>query len=102
MSAAFDRDEDGAFFLARAYAMESTMQTIEGSPALSLSMTDLWKIGKGALIAAAGAIAAYVLQASGGWDFGPWTFVVVPLLSTAANALLKWLTNTTQIVRKEV
>ncbi|GIW81515.1 MAG: hypothetical protein KatS3mg105_3322 [Gemmatales bacterium] len=53
-------------------------------------MKEKWlKIGKGALIAGAGAALTYLSQAVSGADFGVWTPVVVALLSVAVNAVRK-------------
>lgn len=49
----------------------------------------LLKIGKGALIAGAGAVLTYLSQAVSGADFGLWTPIIVAALSVAVNAVRK-------------
>jgi len=49
----------------------------------------LLSIGKGALMAAAGAGLTYVAQFLSGADLGVWTPAVVALLSVAVNAVRK-------------
>ena len=61
-----------------------------GSPAFSFSSIDWLKIGKGALIAAAGAGLTYVTEWASGTDFGDYTPIVMAALSVAANIFRKY------------
>ncbi len=47
------------------------------------------KVAKGAGIAAAGAALTYLVQAVPGLDLGPWTPVVVAVLSVLVNVVRK-------------
>jgi hypothetical protein len=58
-----------------------------------LSKDDWLKIGKGALIAGAGAGAIYLVQTVGALDFGIYTPAAVALASILVNALRKWMAN---------
>jgi len=55
----------------------------------TLNKEQWFKIGKGALVAAAGALATYILQAVGQLDFGTLTPLVVAGASVLANYLRK-------------
>ena len=70
------------------------MPDLKGSPALSLSWDDGWKILKGALVAAAGAALTYLAEWVSGADFGEYTPVVVSLSAVLVNIARKWLLNT--------
>ena len=76
-----------------------TIQSI-GSPAGSLNWTDLQKVGKGALIAAAGAALTYLSEHLGSVDFGQYTPAVVAGISILINFGWKFLSNNseTQII----
>jgi len=63
------------------------------SGVFTVSNEDIKKIGIGALIAGAGALATYAIQAIGALDFGLWTPIVVAVCSVAANAIRKWMAN---------
>ena len=60
------------------------------SEKFSLNGIDFQKIGKGALIALAGAGIAFLGQLSG-MDFGSWTVLVGAMCSVAVNALNKFI-----------
>jgi len=47
----------------------------------------LIKVGKGALIALSGALAVYLGEVAGTFDFGTWTPMAVAVASILANAL---------------
>lgn len=70
------------------------MPELKGSPALSLSWHDGWKVLQGALIAAAGAGLTYLAEWVSGTDFGEWTPVVVSVSAVLVNVARKWLLNT--------
>jgi len=62
------------------------------SPSLWIDKVGLKKLGKGSLIAGAGAILTYIANDFGILDFGSqWTPIVVAGLSIAVNALRKLL-----------
>lgn len=61
------------------------------SSKFTLNKTDLSKIGKGALVAAGGALLTYLLGELPNVDFGQYTPIVVTVLSIAINAGLKFL-----------
>jgi hypothetical protein len=61
------------------------------SPKFTLNAEDLTKIGRGLLIALAGAVLTYLASIIGNVDFGPYTPVVVAVGSTLINAGLKFL-----------
>lgn len=63
---------------------------VEGSPKGSLNSNDWKKIGKGAMIALAGAALTFLAELIPGLDFGKYTLIVVPMLSVLVNAGLKW------------
>ena len=60
----------------------------------SLSKEDLTKLGKGMLIAVAGAVLTYGTEWVSGTSFGMWTPMIVAGWSVAANMIRKFLTNT--------
>jgi hypothetical protein len=59
-----------------------------------LNREDLKKVGKGALIAAIGAVVTYLIDLIPSVDFGVWTPVAVAGFSILANFVRKWLSNT--------
>lgn len=61
------------------------------SPKFTLNREDFYKIGKGLLIALAGAALTYLASVIGDIDFGPYTPVIVALGSVLINAGLKFL-----------
>lgn len=65
-----------------------------GSPNFSISIDDLKKVGTGALLAAFGAGAYYLIHWAGMVDWGPYTPIVVAALGVATNLLRKYVTNT--------
>lgn len=66
------------------------MKTNTQSPSGTMNSTDWKKVGKGFLIALAGAGLTILAEMIPGLDFGQYTLVVVPLLSTLVNLGLKW------------
>lgn len=60
------------------------------SPKFSLNKQDLIKVGKGALLALAGALGAYLLTLNGAVDAGVYTPFVAGALSVLANLLVKF------------
>jgi hypothetical protein len=62
-------------------------------PAGKLDIVGLKKVGKGALIAGAGAVLTYLTSAIPGVDFGPYTTLVAAGFSVLTNFLWKLLTN---------
>lgn len=67
-----------------------SVQTVGASPSMSLNTTDWKKIGKGALIATAGALLTYAAEIIPGIDFGQYQLIIAPLLMVLINAGLKW------------
>ena len=63
------------------------------SSVFTLGREDWLKIGKGALIAGAGAGAIYLIQVVGGLDFGIYTPAVTALAGILVNAIRKWMAN---------
>lgn len=59
----------------------------------SLDGMDFVKILKGALIVGAAAVLTALADGLTTIDFGPWTMVIIPLLSTAINIARKFLAN---------
>ncbi|MFO0806021.1 MAG: serine protease [Gemmataceae bacterium] len=59
---------------------------------------DLIKVGKGAAIAAAGAVLTYVTQWVSGGDFGSYTPMIVAVWSIVANAARKWIIPTAAVL----
>ncbi len=57
----------------------------------TLDSADLVKIGKGALLAGGAAAITYLVGALPGVNFGPYTGILVPILSVALNLVRKWL-----------
>lgn len=70
---------------------------MEGSKAFSLSKTDLLKIGKGLLIALAGAALTYLADMIPQVDFGTWTPMAVAGFSFLINAGQKYLLDTRSV-----
>ena len=78
-----------------AYTATPSMPTpYFGSERFHLAQEDLKRIGKGALIAAAGALLTYLADALPSIDFGSWTPVVVSVFSILVNIARKFLTDT--------
>lgn len=63
------------------------------SPSMSIDMIGLKKVGKGLLIAAAGAALTYLAEAIPGIDFGAWTPLVVAGTSVLVNFGRKFLSS---------
>jgi hypothetical protein len=57
-----------------------------------LTKTDLTKVGKGVLVALAGATLTYLTEWAASTDFGSYTPVIVATLSILANVVRKWST----------
>lgn len=57
-----------------------------------LTKTDLTKVGKGVLVAIAGATLTYLTEWAANTDFGSYTPVIVAGLSILANIVRKWST----------
>lgn len=57
-----------------------------------LTKTDLTKVGKGVLVAVAGAILTYLTEWAASTDFGSYTPVIVAGLSILTNIVRKWST----------
>jgi len=51
------------------------------------------KIGKGLLIALAGALVTFLVDLPNAYDFGKYSIIVVAVASTLVNFLRKWLTS---------
>lgn len=66
-----------------------------GSSAFTLNGTDWKKIGKGLLVALAGAGLTYLTEWISGADFGTVTPIIVAGFSVIANLLRKWIVNNT-------
>ena len=61
------------------------------SPSLSIDTKGLIKVGKGSLIAGAGAVLTYLLEALPGINFGEYTPLVVAVSAVFINFARKWL-----------
>lgn len=61
----------------------------------SFDKTTLLKIGKGALIAATGAIALYLLDAAGKIEVGTFTPIIGAIVPILVNAVKEWMKGTT-------
>ena len=59
------------------------------SPSMKIDLKGLKKVGKGALIAGAGAVLTYLMSAIPGIDFGAYTPLVVGVSSVLINFLRK-------------
>ena len=57
----------------------------------TLNKDDLIKVGKGSLIAGAGALLVYLIQGIAGLSFGLWTPAVTALGGILANIVRKYL-----------
>lgn len=66
------------------------------SPSFALNSFDWKKIGKGALIAAAGAVLTYLSTFITHADFGVYTAVVAVVASALINAGQKWVSSNSQ------
>lgn len=66
-----------------------------GSKSFSLSLVDLKKLGKGMLIAVAGASLTYLSEWLGNVDFGIFTPAIVAGMSVLVAAFQKYLIDTT-------
>lgn len=73
--------------------MNSTKKTPQGSKRGELNNIDWLKIGKGAIIALAGALATYLATLSGTIDFGDYTPLVTALFSVVVNLLNRWISD---------
>ncbi len=60
-------------------------------PRLTIDTTGWKKIGKGALIAGAGAVLTYLAEVIPGIDFGVYTPLIVALAGIAINACIKFI-----------
>tara|TARA_B100000700_G_scaffold319225_1_gene413975 strand:- start:2312 stop:2545 length:234 start_codon:yes stop_codon:yes gene_type:complete len=67
-----------------------------GSPSFSLGNADFKKLGKGMLIAVAGAALTYGSEWISGTDFGTWTPIVVAGWSVAVNFIRKFVSNNSE------
>lgn len=67
---------------------------------LRVDNVDWKKVGKGALIAAAGALGTYLIETIGKIDFGIYQVLVGAILSIAANFLNKLLTAQESLEKK--
>lgn len=62
-----------------------------GSKRFTLNMNDVWKLLKGMVIAALGAILTYLMQWATSTDFGEFTPAIVAVVSVLVNVIRKWL-----------
>lgn len=67
------------------------------SPRWTMNTTDWTKIGKGALIAAGGALLTYLLDMLPNINFGDFTPLAVAGFSVLINAALKWMAGQKEI-----
>lgn len=67
-----------------------TVPSNGGSPSFSVNGEDLKKLGKGLLIACAGAALTYGSEWVSGTDFGVWTPIVAAGWAVAANFVRKF------------
>jgi len=67
------------------------------SPKYSLTFDDAGKIGKGLLIAIAGAALTYLTEQIPNVNFGEWTPIVVAFWSVVVNLIRKWINETRYI-----
>lgn len=63
------------------------------SPSFSIDLVGMKKVGKGALIAGAGAILTYLAEAIPGIDFGQYTPLVAAILGILINFGRKFIVN---------
>src|SRR5574343_1060769 len=56
-----------------------------------MNKEDYMRVLKGAAIAAAGALLAYLADAAAGGALGVWGLALAPLISVGINAIRKWL-----------
>jgi len=66
---------------------------VEQSKKYELNKEDMTKVGKGALIAGAGAILVYLAEVIPGIDFGVYTPIAVAIFGIGANLVRKWIIN---------
>lgn len=62
----------------------------EGSKSFEVNKTDWYKVGKGALIALAGAVIVFLTTYLGDIDFGNYTLFVGAIASGLVNFLRQW------------
>jgi len=62
------------------------------SPAGSIDLVGIKKVGRGALIAGGSAVLTYVAEALPGIDFGEWTPIVMAISGVIINLARKLLT----------
>lgn len=68
------------------------------SEQFSLGKSDLIKIGKGALLALAGALAGYLTVLAAEWKDSPgYAVIIAAVASTLANAIRKWVADTSKV-----
>lgn len=71
------------------------------SPKFTLNVEDAKALGKGLLIALAGAALTYVTEQIPNVDFGQWTPLVVATWSVVVNTARKWITENRYVSEEE-
>lgn len=64
-----------------------------GSKKFTLDMSDIFSLGKGAMLVGGAAALTYVMQNLGELDLGDMGALVVPVVAVGLDAVIKWLKN---------
>ena len=72
---------------------KAIIKQADSSPQFNLDMTDATKLVKDAGIVGAGAALTYLIAHISSLDFGQYTLLIIPAISTGLNILLKWAQN---------
>ena len=63
----------------------------EGSKKFKLDLTDLWAVGKNALLVGGAAMLTYVSANLGHLDLGMWGPAIVPVVAVVLDTAIKWM-----------
>ena len=63
----------------------------EGSKKFKLDLTDLWSVGKNALLVGGAAMLTYVSANLGHLDLGMWGPAIVPVVAVVLDTAIKWM-----------
>jgi len=63
----------------------------EGSKKFKLDLTDLWSVGKNALLVGGAAMLTYVSANLGHLDLGMWGPAIVPVVAVVLDTAINWM-----------